>query len=162
MIAQLTKSRQVYENSIKSLKQITAPSDEFVKERLQRIKTITRIDGVTEDHDPNGQLNKQGGYIGCIYFEDSQVDRSELYIEDGKDNVIDIGTDGGGAVEIFQTVEEANVRDSYLAGFDGAGAFASGSHYIEGTCVIRISNYLNATQQKELTQEITQALIEID
>ena len=131
-------------------------------ERLQRIETITAMDHVTEDHDPNGQLNKQGGYIGCIYFTDTQVDRSELYIEDGKDNVIDIGTDGGGAIEIFATADEANVRNNYLAGFDGMGAFSSGSHYVEGTCIIRTSNYLNGTQQKELTEKITQALIAID
>ena len=78
-----------------------------------------------------------------------------------KENVIDIGTDGGGAVEIFATPEEANVRNDYLASFDG-GMFVSGSHYVEGTCLIRTSNYLNGTQQKELTAKITEALIAID
>ena len=120
------------------------------------------MDAVSEEHDPNGQLNKQGGYIGCIYFTDSQVNRSELYIEDGKDNVIDVGTDGGGAIEIFATAEEAKVRDTYLAGFDGMGAFSSGSHYVEGTCIIRTSNYLSGTQQKDLTSKITEALITVD
>lgn len=127
----------------------------------QRVETISAIEPVTEDHDPNGQLNKQGGYIGCIYFTDTQVDRSQLYIEDGKDNVIDVGTDGGGAIEVFATAKEANVRNDYLASFDG-GMFASGSHYVEGTCLIRTSNYLNGTQQKELTAKITEALIAID
>ena len=162
VITEVTDAQTTYENSIQSLKQITAPTDEFVMERLQRVDTITAMDAVTEDHDPNGQLNKQGGYIGCIYFTDTQVDRSELYIEDGKDNVIDIGTDGGGAIEIFATADEANVRNNYLAGFDGMGAFSSGSHYVEGSCIIRTSNYLNGTQQKELTERITQALIAID
>lgn len=157
----VTDAQKVYENSIQSLKQITAPTDEFVKERLQRIETISAIESVTEDHDPNGLLNKQGGYIGCIYFTDTQVDRSQLYIEDGKDNIIDVGTDGGGAIEVFATAKEANVRNDYLASFDG-GMFASGSHYVEGTCVIRTSNYLNGTQQKELTAKITEALITID
>lgn len=157
----VTDAQKVYENSIQSLKQITAPTDEFVKERLQRIETISAIESVTEDHDPNGLLNKQGGYIGCIYFTNTQVDRSDLYIEDGKDNIIDVGTDGGGAIEVFATAKEANVRNDYLASFDG-GMFASGSHYVEGTCVIRTSNYLNGTQQKELTAKITEALITID
>ena len=161
-ISAVTEAQTTYENSIQSLKQITAPSDDFVMERLQRVDTITAMDAVTEDHDPNGQLNKQGGYIGCIYFTDTQVDRDELYIEDGKDNVIDVGTDGGGAIEIFATAEEAEVRNNYLAGFDGMGAFSSGSHYVEGSCIIRTSNYLNGTQQKELTEKITQALIAID
>ena len=157
----LQEKLKAYENSIIGLKQVTAPTDEFVMERLQRIETITEMDAVSPDHDPNGQLNKQGGYIGCIYFEDTQVDRSRLYIEDGKDNVIDIGTDGGGAVEIFKTVEEATQRDTYLGSFDG-GMFASGSHYVVGTCLVRTSNELNGTQQLELTDQIRQALIAVD
>lgn len=161
-ITTVSDTLKAYEDSIQSLKQITAPSDEFVKQRLHRVDTITAMEGVTEDHDPNGHLNKQGGYIGCIYFTDSQVDRSELYIEDGEDNIIDIGTDGGGAVEIFATTDEATVRNTYLGSFDGMGSFSSGSHYVEGTCVIRTSNYLNGTQQKELTRKITEALIAID
>lgn len=52
--------------------------------------------------------------------------------------------------------------DGYLAGFDGLDAFSSGSHYVEGTCVIRTSNYVNETQQKELTQAVMQALIAVD
>ena len=158
----LQEKLKAYENSVQGMKQVTAPTDEFVMERLQRIETITEIDAVSEDHDPNGLLNKQGGYIGCIYFEDEQVDRSQIYIEEGKDNVIDIGTKGGGAVEIFNTIEEAKQRDTYLASFDGLGSMASGSHYIVGTCLVRTSTELTGTQQLDLTDEIRQALIAID
>ena len=157
----LQEKLKAYENSIQGMKQVTSPTDEFVMERLQRVETITEMDAVSEDHDPNGQLNKQGGYIGCIYFEDSQVDRSRLYIEDGKDNVIDIGTKGGGAIEIFKTVEEATTRDTYLGAFDG-GFLASGSHYLVGTCLVRTSDELSGTQQLELTEQIKQALIAVD
>ena len=160
-IAQLDNARVEYENSIQGLKQVTAPSDEFVMERLQRIETITEMAPVTEDNDPNGQLNKQGGYIGCIYFRDTQVDRSLIYIEDGKDGVLDVCTEGGGAVEIFATVEEANARNEYLGAFDG-GMFASGSHYVVGTCVVRTSDHLNGTQQKDLTAMITEVLTAVD
>lgn len=38
-------------------------------------------------------LNKQGSYIGCIYFTVTQVDRSQLYIAEGEGYVIDVGTD---------------------------------------------------------------------
>lgn len=158
---ELQGKKTAYENSVQGMKQVTAPTDEFVMERLQRIETITKMDAVSEDHDPNGQLNKQGGYIGCVYFEDTQVDRSRLYIEDGKDNVIDVGTDGGGAVEIFRTADEAKQRDTYLGAFDG-GMFASGSHYVVGTCLVRTSNELTGTQQLELTDAITNALIAVD
>ena len=159
MISTLESAQQTYENSIISMQQITAPTDEFVIERLQTIDTILEIDAVTEDNDPNGQLNKQGGYIGCIYFSDSQVDWSELYVEEDE-TVIDVGTRGGGAVEIFSSVEDAESRDEYLAAFDGT-VLAAGSHYVVGTLVIRISNEMTATQQTELTEAITAALIEV-
>ena len=133
-ISKLDEARVAYENSVQGLKQVTAPSDEFVMERLQRIETITAMGAVTEDHDPNGMLNKQGGYIGCIYFTDTQVDRSLIYIEDGLDGVIDVGTEGGGAIEVFATAEEANVRNDYLATFDGMGAGASGASGCAAAC----------------------------
>lgn len=157
-ITAITESQKAYEDSIQGLKQIKAPTDDFVMDRLKNIETIADMAPVTEDHDPNGQLNKQGGYIGCIYFKDTQVDRSKLYIE--KDNVIDIGTDGGGAIEIYTTKEEATSRSDYLGTFDSTG-FASGSHYVYGTIVIRTSNYLTGTQQKELTQKILNELIKV-
>ena len=156
----LQEKTKAYEDSVQGMKQVTAPTDEFVMERLQRIETITEMAPVTEDHDPNGKLGKQGGYIGCVYFEDTQVDRSRLYIPDGEDNVIDVGTDGGGAVEIFKTADEAKQREAYLATFDG-GMFASGSHYVAGTCLIRTSDELTGTQQLDLTEKIINALIAV-
>ncbi len=162
VIKSLSSDLKAYENSIQSLKQVTAPSDDFIKNRLQTIKTITAIEAVTEDHDPNGQLNKQGGYIGCTYFTDKRIDRSELYIEDGKDNVIDIGTEGGGAIEVFNTKEEAEVRDSYLGSFDGMGSMSSGSHYVIGTIIIRTSTQFKASEQNKLTEDITKALTKVE
>ncbi|MBR5938465.1 MAG: EbhA [Clostridiales bacterium] len=160
-IGELIEAKDNYEKSIQSLKQITAPSDEFVMQRLQRVDTITVIDHVTEDNDPNGHLNKQGGYIGTVYFADSQVDWSKLFIKEGKDDVISVGTDGGGAIEIYSNVEDATKRDEYLAIFDG-GILAPGSHYVYGTCIIRTSDELTASQQNELTKKILEALIAID
>lgn len=127
----LQSARQNYENSVKQLAQVTAPSDQFVMERLQRIETVSDIEEVTEDHDPNGNLHKAGGYIGDIYFADSQVNRADLYIEAGKEGSIDVGTDGG-------------------------------SHTVLGTLVIRTSHTLTATQQSDLTQKITDALIALE
>lgn len=161
VISVVESAQKTYEDSIQGLKQVTAPSDDFVMERLQRVDTITMMDAVTEDHDPNGKLGKQGGYIGCIYFRDSQVDQSKLYVDGDPNDVIDVGTDGGGAIEIFSKVEDARQRDTYLGGFDGT-AFSSGSHYIVGTLLIRTSDQLTGTKQLELTDKITQALIVVN
>ena len=159
-ISELTKSEDTTEtdSSNEPSEKIMAPSDEYVLERLRLVDTITEAEAVTEDHDPNGNLGKQGGYIGCVYFRDSQVDWSKLYIEDGKDNVIDVGTQGGGCLEIYANTKDAEKRDAYLAGFDGT-AFSSGSHLIVGTVLIRTSNELKASQQKALTEKISNALV---
>lgn len=160
VIDQIHAAYIVYEDSVQSQKQVTNPSTDFVIDRLQTIPTILEIDFVTENHDPNGYLNKQGGYTGCIYFSDSQVDRNEIYIEPGFDTVIDVGTIGGGCIEIFGNKEDAERRNSYLGEHDGT-IYSSGSHYVFGTVLVRTSCLLTGTQQKDLTNQIEQALIEI-
>ena len=56
------------EDSIKIMKQVTNPSEAFVIDRIKDIDTITGYSAVTEDNDPNGNLNKVGGYTAAIYF----------------------------------------------------------------------------------------------
>lgn len=149
--AESTTAEATYDASL-----AVAPSDTYVISRLQMISTITEIQAVTEDNDPNGKLNKSGGYIGAIYFTDSQVDRSKVYIEEG-DDVVGVGTEGGGCVEIYSNTEDAENRNAYLGIFDGT-IFDSGSHCVVGTLVIRTSTYLTATQQQTLTNEIISAI----
>ena len=43
-------------------------------------------------------------------------------------------------------------RESYLAGFDGS-ILSSGSHKVVGTVLIRTSDDLNATKQKNLEEK---------
>ena len=52
-------------------------------------------------------------------------------------------------------------RNDYLAGFDG-GIFASGSHKVIGTVLIRTSDHLTASQQEELETAIVEALTKVD
>ncbi len=51
-------------------------------------------------------------------------------------------------------------RESYLAGFDGS-ILSSGSHKVVGTVLIRTSDDLNATKQKNLEEKIVKALSEL-
>lgn len=159
ILASLKEAHQAYDDSILSLKQITAPSDEFVMDRLKRIENITAMGAVTEDNDPNGKLNKAGGYIGTIYFRDANIDQSEMYPPNG--TVFEVGTDGGGSIEIYPNVEDAESRNAYLATFDGS-IFDSGAHHVYGTIIIRISDSLTASKQNEMTEKVLNALIEID
>jgi len=142
--------------SIKQFKQLTNPKEEFVIQRLKTIDEITDVQGVTEDNDPNGKLNKAGGYTATVYFVSKNVNQSEVY----GSNLIDKGTDAGGSIEVYATQEDAIERNEYLAIFDG-GIFSSGSHRVVGTMVIRTSNLLTASQQKTLEEKIFNAMIDL-
>ena len=145
-----------YDTSIKQYKQLTNPSEEYVIQRLKTVDEITVVRAVTEDNDPNGKLNKPGGYTATVYFESKNVNQANVYGTD----LIDKGTDAGGAVEVYANEEDAKKRDDYLATFDG-GIFASGSHRVVGTCLIRTSNELPASKQKALEEKVVNALANI-
>lgn len=148
IIEQLSEQRGAAEESIAIQEQITNPTEEWVIDRLLNIgDPITEIAAVTEENDPNGNLNKQGGYTASVYFYTS--DLTEVQTGD----IIKDGTDAGGCIEVYETVEYAERRDSYLGRFDGTVS-SSGSHIVIGTIVIRTSDNLTATKQKLLEEQI--------
>lgn len=143
--------------SSKQLEQVTNPSEKFILKRLSDVSHITDMEAVTEGNDPNGNLNKAGGYTSCVYFSTDLLDQSEIY----GNSVIDKGTDGGGSVEVYPTARDAYTRNEYLSVFDSSSVLNSGSHTVLGTIVIRTSRNLTASQQKQLEQEIYDSFIEI-
>lgn len=156
-IAKLNKATTDVENGIKQLKQVTNPSQDFVMARLKEVPGILNMEPVTEDNDPNGNLNKAGGYTSDVYFESQNVNQSDVYGND----LIEKGVDAGGAIETYKTNKDAAERDSYLGVFDG-GVISSGSHKVIGTVLVRTSDKLTATQQNELTQAIIDALTRLE
>lgn len=152
IIEKINEAYSKYDMSVKSYKQFVAPTEAFVIERLERVEEIIEIAAVTEDNDPNGKLNKAGGYTATVYFESANVNQKKVYGTD----LIAKGTDAGGAIEVYRSEEDAIKRDAYLAVFDGT-IIASGSHKVVGTVVIRTSNELTATQQSELEAQIIRA-----
>lgn len=156
-IKNLNDKNQKYSTSVKQLKQITNPSNTFVESRLKEIDTISDVQSATEDNDPNQGLNKQGSYTAAVYFSDNEVTNPVA----GADLVAK-GTDAGGCVEVYKTVEDAKKRNDYLSAFDGLPTVINpGSHYVYGTVVIRVAASLTASQQNALTQKIYEKLIEI-
>ncbi len=152
-----TKTIQGMKEEVKSavslLKQITAPTGDFVMERLSTIENITGTQAVTQELDPDGLLGKEGGFSACVYFTVSYINPDEVV----GDSIVAKGTDAGGAVEVYPTVQDAEARCEYLAGFNGTVLY-SGSYAIVGTTVIRTSYKLTNEQQMELTNAITLAL----
>lgn len=157
VINAISEKQTAYQNSVLQMKQITNPNEDFVIQRLKGIPNISGYQAGTEDHDPNGNLNKQGGYTSTVYFSTPLIDQSSVYGND----IVDKGTECGGAIEVYASEEDAEKRDSYLASFDGAGMLNSGSHKVLGTIVIRTSTKLTATQQNEFTNNITNKLLEL-
>ena len=155
----LENTQKALEDSILQNQQVTNPSEAFVIERLTGLPGITMIEAATEDNDPNGNLHKTGGYTAAVFFIYDQVTDSYVLYSKG-DTPVERGTDGGGCIEVYETVEYAEARNTYLASFDGT-IFSSGSHTVCGTIVVRTSDKLTATQQKELEAVIIAALIEL-
>jgi len=145
-------SKQV-KQLITIVKQITAPDSEWVLSRLNNIDEIVRTQVVTETNDPDGLLDKEGGYSDCIYFTVAAA----LPHKVPGNSIVEKGIDGGGAVEIYPTLEDAEARVEYLSGFDGTILY-SGSYAIVGTMVIRTSFMLTDEQQLNLTNSITKTL----
>lgn len=154
----LVMAKTNLENSIKIMKQVTNPTEAFIIERIKNIDTITGYAAVTEDNDPNGNLNKPGGYTSTVYFASSQIKEKDKFWLDG--TIIENATDGGGSIEVYATEDDAIKRRNYLATFDGTRT-ASGTHTVVGTILVRTSNYLTASQQKELEKKIIDNLTKL-
>ena len=156
IIKDLKDKTVIVENSFKQFEQVNNPTEDFVILKLRQLKDIEEMAPVTEDNDPNGNLNKAGGYTAAIYISNTKVNKEKV----GSD-LIDKGTDAGGSIEVYPTVKDAVKRNEYLSGFDG-GVLSSGSHSVLGTLVIRTSDKLTATQQNEFEAELIKVLTTLE
>lgn len=154
----LKEAETALSNSIEQRKLVTAPSEAFVIERLRGIDGVGEIAALTEETDNNGLLGKAGTYYAKIDFASPWI-KDPYSIYSGR-SVAENSTDGGGSVEVFETEELAQKRNDYLGAFDG-GMFASGSHKVLGTLIVRTSNELTASQQKKLEADIIASLTKL-
>ena len=152
-------SKKVAEQPSAEYPNLVAPSAEYIISRLARVQSIVAIGVATEDHDPNHQIGKEGGYITAVFFSSTLVDENAA--SKSEYEVISDGTDGGGCIEVFRTVEDAIKRESYLSMFNGA-VINSGSHKVLGTCVIRTTSKLSSGLQATLENAIVKAFTEDD
>ena len=153
VLTNISEKQTELERSIQRYSLVDNPTEAYIIECLKKVPTVADIAAVTEDNDPNGKLNKAGGYTAQVYFSSDLIDQSGIY----GTSIIDKGTDCGGSIEVYTTVEDATNRNDYLAAFDG-GIFASGSHTVIGTVLVRTSDELTASQQKALEANIIAAL----
>lgn len=159
VIADLNDAKTNLQNSIEQLKLVTNPSEEYVLKKLSGVENITAIEAATEDNDPNGQLHKAGGYTSAIFFESDLVPDDTYFVDSS--STIAKGTMGGGSIEVYETVEDAEKRNTYLSSFDGT-ALSSGAHTVVGTVVVRISDEMKASDQNTMTERIIDALTSLE
>ena len=143
-------------NSIEQRKLVMAPSEAFVIERLQGVDGVGEIAALTEETDPNRLLGKDGTYYAKIDYLSPFIDQTKIY----GSTIAERSTDGGGSIEVFKTEADAQKRNEYLALYDGS-VLHPGSHRVLGTLVIRTSDELTASQQKQLEANIIAALIRL-
>lgn len=153
-LTKLSNKHKEYEINAKRYQLVNVPTEAYVIQCLKTIPEITGISAVTEDNDPNGNLNKLGGYTATVYFSHEKLKLNKSIYGD---TIIEQGTDGGGAIEVYTCVEDAIKRRDYLANFDGT-ITASGTHTVIGTVLVRTSNELTASQQKDLEAKLIEAL----
>ena len=156
VLEKLNGAYKALEKSIKQFSLVNTPKEQYVIKCLKKVPHVVDISAVTEKNDPNGHLNKAGGYTAQVYFSSDLVNQSEV----SGNTVIDKGTDCGGSIEVYATVEDANKRNDYLASFDG-GIFASGSHSVVGSVLVRTSDELTASQQKKMEKKIIKELTDV-
>lgn len=149
---------KAYQDSVKQQKQVTEPEEKFLIERAKTVKSVTAVEAATEKTDANTLMNKKGGYYAYVAMKSSLIEDS--YCEG--ESPVEAGTEGGAVIEAFHTVKDAEARDAYLSGFDGASMLSPGSHRVVGTLVIRTSDELSASNQKKLENRIVDALIKLE
>jgi hypothetical protein len=153
----LVEAQNAAETSIAQYALVNSPTEAYIISCLEQVSGITGISAATEENDPNGQLHKAGGYTSQVYFSYELVNQNSV----SGTSIIEKGTDGGGSIEVYSCVEDAEKRNIYLSTFDGT-IFASGSHVVIGTVIVRTSHKLTASQQKALEGNIVAVLTTIE
>lgn len=150
-MSKLTEKHENFVIDSRRYQLVDNPTEAYVIRCLKNIPEIVNISAVTEDNNPNGNLNKPGGYTATVFFAVEYIDS-----KDGE-TLIEQGTDAGGSIEVYACVEDTIKRRDYLATFDG-GLFATGTHTVVGTVLVRTSDEQTASQQKALESEVITAL----
>ncbi len=150
------------ENSIRQLKQVTAPSESFVLSRITEIKEaagMIDIIALTEDTDPENYIGKKGWYTSKVIFRHKDVEHYGL--SSGLLTLSEVGNPAGGCIETYTTVEDAERRNIELTEMEGT-VKSPGEHFVCGTMVVRISQDMKTSTQKQLLEMILNSLLRLE
>ena len=153
LLTDLEGKTKAYTDSIKQYALVNQPTQDYVISCLQTVPGITDIEAVSEGHDPEGWLNRKGGYTAAVVFGHTNVNPDWIY----GNTLADKGVGTGGVVEIFASKADAENRDAYLSSFDNS-SLRAGYHRVIGTLVIRTSDYLHDDGQAVVEAQVIEAL----
>ena len=139
--------------NIAIVNKITNPNVEDVVKNLRKVRNISKIEVVSDEDKKSDLFFYDGMFKDCAYFTSDLVKD----VIDGQ-TPVEKGTDAGGCVEIYETVERAHERFDYLMGFDNT-IYYSGQFITVGTMIVRTSYLLSDEENSELVNEIVNALI---
>lgn len=139
--------------NIAIINKITNPKVEDVVKSLRKVKNISNIEVVSDEDKKSDLFFYNGMFNDCAYFTSNLVND----VIQGQ-TTIEKGTDAGGCVEIYDTVEKAHERFDYLMGFDNT-IYYSGQFIPVGTMIVRTSYLLSDEENDKLVNEIINALI---
>lgn len=149
----IASAQAALEQSIAQYALVNAPAEDYIVDCLSQVPGVIAVAAATEETDTNNLIGKAGSYYARIVFSHELVGKSTAQGA----SLVSEGTDCGGSIEVFNTVEDAEKRNTYLGAFDGT-IFDSGSHTVIGTVLIRTSSKLKASQQQELEAAIIESL----
>lgn len=154
VLADLAAARSALEENEKLYALVNNPDSAYIIACLEKVPTVMEIAAATPENDPNGGLNQPNSYTAQVFFTSEMVDQNAIY----GTTPMEKGTVGGGSVEVYATVKDAEERDIQLSYFDER-TFATGSHTVIGTVVVRTSVNLLPEQQAQLEADILAALL---
>ena len=161
-IDQIKKAQKELEDSIRQLKQVTCPEETFVLKRIYDIKEdagMVDIIALTEDNDPENRIGKNGWYTSKIIFQHKDVEN--YFIKIGMDTLAETGNPAGGCVEVYSSVDDAVRRDNDLKSMEGTVRHP-GAHEVCGTLVIRVTEDIKTSTQKELMRMLKEAMLRLE
>lgn len=144
-------------NAILVSEQLYKPECEWVQKKIESVEQVNDSGIVVTQEDIVKYMGQDSGCIGIVYFGLDIIDANTV----NGDNIISKGTDAGGSVEIFDSLEAARNRCEYLGQFDNTYLY-SGSYALVGTMVIRISYKLDSEKQLEITSKLCEQMSRID
>ena len=149
LLKRLEEIMALVEEGEKRLALLEEAKPETVLERIGASEQIALWVSATEENDPEGLLRR--GAVGAVYFSSPMVE--ERYAYEPFLDVLRVGADAGGVVEVYETNRAASKRaEAYAASSENWGVTNM------GRILVRVSRLLSPEDQNRLSLSLLETL----